>query len=114
MEEVREFPTVHFFFQLYVLKDRSDRGFGEARRNAGYAAIIVTVDEPATRSGERDGASNALRESRQPKGSVAHADDAIGNLRGTGINSERTCLMRWRLDSTRPSSIGFAALRICR
>jgi len=94
MEEVREVSDGPLLFQLYVLKDRGlTSELVKRAENAGYAAIIVTVDEPATRSGERDGASNALRESRQPKGLKSHTPTTpFGNLRGTGINSEEDML----------------------
>jgi 4-hydroxymandelate oxidase len=94
MEEVREVSDGALFFQLYVWKDRGlTADLVKRAERAGCAAIVVTVDEPATRSGERTGASNALRESRQPKGLKSHTPvTPFGNLRGTGINSEEDVL----------------------
>jgi isopentenyl diphosphate isomerase/L-lactate dehydrogenase-like FMN-dependent dehydrogenase len=96
MEEVREASDGTLFFQLYVLKDRGlTADLVRRAEHAGYAAIIVTVDEPATWSGERDGASNsnALREPRQPKGLKSHTPTTpFGNLRGTGIDNEENLL----------------------
>ncbi|MFI9765017.1 alpha-hydroxy acid oxidase [Streptomyces sp. NPDC051963] len=94
MEEVRAVSDGTLFFQLYVLKDRGlTADLVKRAEDAGYAAIIVTVDEPATWSNERDGASNALRESRQPKELKSHTPTTpFGNLRGTGISSEEGLL----------------------
>ncbi|MGW1802785.1 alpha-hydroxy acid oxidase [Streptomyces sp. NPDC001984] len=100
IEEVRDASTGPLWFQLYVFKDRGlTKSLIERAEAAGYRAIIVTVDEPATRTGERDGSSNAFRESRQPANMTSN-QTPFGNLRGTGINDEELIIeaMEPRLD----------------
>ena len=88
IEEIRAVSDGPLLFQLYVLKDR---GFTaeivKRAEHADYKALIITVDQPATRTRERDGASNALRMARQPEKLTSNTTP-FGNLRGTGINNE--------------------------
>ena len=92
IEEVRKAADGPLWFQLYVFKDRElTRSLIERAEAAGYLAIIVTVDEPATRTGERDGAANSLRVARQPAGMTSN-QTPFGNLRGAGINDEETII----------------------
>lgn len=87
IEEVRKAGGGPLWFQLYIFKDRElTKSLIERAEAAGYLAIIVTVDEPATRTGERDGATS-LRVPRQPAGMTSN-QTPFGNLRGTGINNE--------------------------
>jgi FMN-dependent dehydrogenase len=96
LEEVRDASDGTLFFQRYVLKDRGlTADLVKRAENAGYAAIIVTVDEPATRSGQPDGVSNALRESRQPKRLKSHTPASpFGNL-PVVIGGQPTRAVRW-------------------
>jgi 4-hydroxymandelate oxidase len=99
IEEVRAASGGLLWFQLYVFKDRGlTRSLIERAEAAGYVAIVVTVDEPATRTHERDGASS-LRMARQPAGMTSNATP-FGNLRGSGIDTEEHIIeaMEPRLD----------------
>ena len=87
IEEVRAASAGPLWYQLYVFKDRElTRSLIQRAEDAGYTALVVTVDEPATRTGERDGASS-LRVNRQPAGMTSNITP-FGNLRGTGIDNE--------------------------
>jgi isopentenyl diphosphate isomerase/L-lactate dehydrogenase-like FMN-dependent dehydrogenase len=90
IEEVRDVSDGPLWYQLYVLKDRGLTAEMVARAEAcGYLSIVLTVDEPATRTGERDGAANSLRMARQPAGMTSNTPTTpFGNLRGKGINNE--------------------------
>jgi len=87
IEEVRESSDGPLWYQLYVFKDRElTKSLIQRAEEAGYSALIVTVDEPATRTSERDGATS-LRLNRQPNGMTSNTTP-FGNLRGTGIDNE--------------------------
>jgi isopentenyl diphosphate isomerase/L-lactate dehydrogenase-like FMN-dependent dehydrogenase len=99
IEEVRQVSVGLLWFQLYVFKDRElTRSLIERAEAAGYMAIVVTVDEPATRTNEREGASS-LRVARQPAGMTSNVTP-FGNLRGSGVDTEELIIeaMEPRLD----------------
>ncbi len=76
-----------FWFQLFVFKDRSlTESLVRRAEDAGYTAIVVTVDTPGTRSTERDGVSLHLRLPRVPDGLAAY-ETPFANLAGTGIET---------------------------
>jgi isopentenyl diphosphate isomerase/L-lactate dehydrogenase-like FMN-dependent dehydrogenase len=88
LEEVRAVSDGPLLFQLYLLKDRGlTAEIVKRAEHADYHALIITVDQPATRTRERDGASYALRMARQPEKLTSNTTP-FGNLRGTGINNE--------------------------
>jgi len=92
IEEVRKASDGPLWFQLYVFKDRElTRSLIERAEAAGYLAIIVTVDEPGTRTGERGGASNSLKMARQPAGMTSN-QTPFGNLRDAGIHDEEAII----------------------
>jgi (S)-2-hydroxy-acid oxidase len=86
IEEVRAVSDGPLFFQLYVLKDRGLLAeIVKRAEHADYKALIITADQPGTRTRERDDA-NSLRMDRQPEKLTTNTS-AFGNLRGTGINT---------------------------
>jgi 4-hydroxymandelate oxidase len=70
---------------LRIQGPKADQSLIQRAEEAGYTALIVTVDEPATRTSERDGATS-LRLNRQPNGMTSNTTP-FGNLRGTGIDN---------------------------
>ena len=86
IDEIRAVTDGPLFFQLYVLKDRGlVAEIVKRAEHADCSALIITVDQPGTRTRERDDA-NSLRMDRQPP-KLATNTSAYGNLRGTGINT---------------------------
>jgi (S)-2-hydroxy-acid oxidase len=86
IEEIRAVSDGPLFFQLYVLKDRGlVAEIVKRAEQADCKGLIITVDQPGTRTRERDD-SNTLRMPRQPAKLTSHTS-AYGNLRGTGIDT---------------------------
>lgn len=55
LEDVAKVATAPLWFQLYVYRDRSvTRRLVERAENAGYQALVLTVDVPVTSKRERD------------------------------------------------------------
>jgi len=55
IEEVREAATGNLWFQLYVYKDKGvTKSLIERAENAGYTALVLTVDSPLLGRRERD------------------------------------------------------------
>jgi 4-hydroxymandelate oxidase len=87
IEAMNDVAPGPFWFQLFVFKDRSlTESLVRRAEEAGYKAIVVTVDTPGTRSTERDGVNLHLRLPRVPVGLAAY-ETPFANLAGTGIET---------------------------
>jgi 4-hydroxymandelate oxidase len=88
LEEVRDVSDGQLMFQLYLLRDRGlCAEILQRAEHLDYRAVVLTVDQPGTRTRERDGTNYSLRMARQPQG-LSTNTSAFGNLRGTGIDTE--------------------------